>query len=291
MPTDPANRPPPFLPERAEAWLACHEISAIPGLARPGNSIALVGGGGKTTIMYQLTRELLAKKLRVIATTSTKIWPPDRDGPLVVRVNDYLPDYAALFRTINQALAEFSAIVLVDHYDAVSAKLIGIHPWLGPRLRQECQLDTIICEADGSRQKGFKFPADHEPQLLPDTTHMLVVMGGDCLDQPLIDDFVQRSARLRQICSIPPNQLQLSPAVVATALRHREGFFERFRTIGQKILFVNRVASPYVWASWPQIRTELQTYDGIDGYIVGQVWPRVELFYREYQALPANPTE
>ena len=41
---------------------------------RPGIT-ALIGGGGKTTLMYHLARELRARGT-VAVTTTTKIWPP-----------------------------------------------------------------------------------------------------------------------------------------------------------------------------------------------------------------------
>ena len=41
---------------------------------RPGVT-ALIGGGGKTTLMYHLAREL-RERGTVAVTTTTKIWPP-----------------------------------------------------------------------------------------------------------------------------------------------------------------------------------------------------------------------
>ena len=41
-----------------------------------GEIISLVGAGGKTTLMYNLAKELTRQHSYAITTTTTKIWPP-----------------------------------------------------------------------------------------------------------------------------------------------------------------------------------------------------------------------
>ncbi|MCF8109113.1 MAG: hypothetical protein K9J81_08985, partial [Desulfohalobiaceae bacterium] len=38
--------------------------------------ISLVGAGGKTSLMFQLAREIAARKQRVLTTTTTRIFSP-----------------------------------------------------------------------------------------------------------------------------------------------------------------------------------------------------------------------
>jgi probable selenium-dependent hydroxylase accessory protein YqeC len=47
--------------------------------------IALVGAGGKTTLMFTLAEELARRKGRVVTTTTTRIFPPEvKESPLIV---------------------------------------------------------------------------------------------------------------------------------------------------------------------------------------------------------------
>ena len=47
----------------------------------PKDVISLVGAGGKTTLMFALSRELSLHKEVVITTTTTKIFPPSTHDP------------------------------------------------------------------------------------------------------------------------------------------------------------------------------------------------------------------
>ncbi|MCJ7654933.1 MAG: putative selenium-dependent hydroxylase accessory protein YqeC, partial [Dehalococcoidia bacterium] len=52
---------------------------------RPGEVISLVGGGGKTTLMFALARELALGSGCVITTTTTKILEPSpSETPLLL---------------------------------------------------------------------------------------------------------------------------------------------------------------------------------------------------------------
>ena len=55
----------------------------------PGEVISLVGGGGKTTLMFALARELVSQKSLVVTTTTTKIFPPSpADTPFLLVSED-----------------------------------------------------------------------------------------------------------------------------------------------------------------------------------------------------------
>ena len=42
----------------------------------PGEVVAFIGAGGKTTAIYRVAADLAARGLKVIVTTTTKIFPP-----------------------------------------------------------------------------------------------------------------------------------------------------------------------------------------------------------------------
>src|SRR5262249_57619382 len=63
-------------------------------------------------------------------------------------------------------------------------------------LRAWCPDVCILDEADGSRTRPFKAPADHEPVIPEETTLVIAVVGADVLGQPLDGEHVHRPARV-----------------------------------------------------------------------------------------------
>lgn len=61
-------------------------LEALPFLGETGHVISLVGGGGKTTLLYALARWYSAQGQRVLVSTTTHIQRPDAN---------YAPDEAA----------------------------------------------------------------------------------------------------------------------------------------------------------------------------------------------------
>ena len=51
----------------------------FPFLAEKGHVVSLVGGGGKTTLLYQLSAHCARKGWRVLAATTTHIRQPDHN--------------------------------------------------------------------------------------------------------------------------------------------------------------------------------------------------------------------
>ena len=61
-------------------------LEDLPFLGETGHVISLVGGGGKTTLLYALARHYSAQGQRVLVSTTTHIQRPDAN---------YAPDEAA----------------------------------------------------------------------------------------------------------------------------------------------------------------------------------------------------
>lgn len=134
------------------------------------HTICLVGGGGKTTVMYELAAAWAACGRRVLALTSTHILQP-ADG-------SFAADAAAVHNLWQQR-----RYAVIGTPELATGKLT-----LPPQSVYEAlklQADVILCEADGSRHHPCKVPAAHEPVLLPDCDIVLAVAGMDALGRPL----------------------------------------------------------------------------------------------------------
>lgn len=145
-------------------------IEALPiGLAdRP--VISAVGGGGKTSTLYQLAGECSALGWKVLLTTSTHMLLPEPANLLTCD-----PAQIGCQLTAHR-LAWLGQ-------PAGHGKMKGVPD---PLYREMCDLaDIVLVEADGSRQLPLKLPAIHEPVIPENTTHVLVLAGLSALGQPV----------------------------------------------------------------------------------------------------------
>lgn len=134
------------------------------------HTICLVGGGGKTTVMYELAAAWAACGRRVLVLTSTHILCP-ADG-----------SFAADAATVHN-LWQQRRYAVIGTPELSTGKLTAPPQSVYEALK--LQADVILCEADGSRHHPCKVPAEHEPVLLPDSDIVLAVAGMDALGRPL----------------------------------------------------------------------------------------------------------
>lgn len=137
---------------------------------RKKHNICLVGGGGKTTVMYELAAMWAACGRRVLVLTSTHILHP-ADG-------SFAADAAAV-----HSLWQQGRYAVIGTPELATGKLMEPPQSLYEELRT--QADVILCEADGSKHHPCKAPAAHEPVLLPESDIVLAVAGTDALGNSL----------------------------------------------------------------------------------------------------------
>lgn len=135
------------------------------------HTICLVGGGGKTTVMYELAAAWAACGRKVLVLTSTHILCP-ADG-------SFAADAAAVHNLWQQR-----RYAVIGTPELSTGKLTAPPQDLYEAL--QLQADVILCEADGSRHHPCKVPAAHEPVLLPDCDIVLAVAGMDTLGRSLV---------------------------------------------------------------------------------------------------------
>lgn len=124
--------------------------------------MSLVGGGGKTTLMFSLAEELTGRGKRVITTTTTKIYEPgEGESPLVIVEKE--PE--RLLLRAERALRTLPHVTLSGGRLPQQGKLLGIPPDLVAELSRIS--DYVIVEADGSKGRPIKVHGDHEPVVPP----------------------------------------------------------------------------------------------------------------------------
>lgn len=134
--------------------------------------IAVVGGGGKTSLIYKLTDELLQKDQKVIITTTTHMaFEPDcpfaQDGDP---------------RKIREAL-EKSGYVIAAGLEEESGKYCTLSTERLEEIKDMC--DVLLIEADGAKHMPVKVPAAWEPVIPACADLVISVIGLDCLGKPI----------------------------------------------------------------------------------------------------------
>jgi molybdenum cofactor cytidylyltransferase len=159
--------------------------------------VAIVGGGGKTTLMYRLAREASAMGRRTIVTGTTRFTRKEPMPPLV---------QAPVGQAASRLVAAWSGdpegtrcVVLAGDREQPAGRLDPLAPEAIDVLRRLPGLGLIVIEADGSKMRPFKAPAEHEPVIPSAATHVVVVVGADALEAPLDEVHVHRPERVREI--------------------------------------------------------------------------------------------
>ena len=195
------------------------DISAL--LAVEKGVTALIGGGGKTTLMYTLAEEL-RRRGTVIVTTSTHIQRPEQ-YPVLTAADD-----------VAAALAEHGAVCVAG--ETAEGKLRA------PALSFEvlaALADFVLVEADGSRRLPLKAHAPHEPVIPPTARRTVYVVGADGFGRP-IRQVCHRPERYAALCGAAEDDI-VTPALEARVL-HAEGYDTGW-------VFINKVETAEDWRS------------------------------------------
>jgi molybdenum cofactor cytidylyltransferase len=171
----------------------------------PGFVTAFVGAGGKTSAMLLLAAELREAGSRVLVTTTTRVGRSVASRlPLVLsRGADGHTQGDALAGTLERTLDDCRWVFLAGGTD-VDGKFTGVTPERLRSLTESLTADFVLVEADGSRQRPLKAPAEHEPVMPVDARLVVPVAGLDALGQAVGPDAVHRPELIPAVCGPPP---------------------------------------------------------------------------------------
>ena len=197
--------------------------------------IAIVGSGGKTTLMFRLARMASEKGLKTLTTTTTKIFHPSPEqSPLIILEEEV----DSLARELESQFSIFNPITAAR---AVwrQGKLDGLEPAVLDDLLAAGIPDLVLAEADGSRRLPVKAPGPLEPVIPAMTDLVIPVIGLSGLGLPLDDEHVFRPLVFSQLSGIPVGgavTCRGAAAVIAGA----SGFLGKCPTGSSIIPFLNQ---------------------------------------------------
>ncbi len=170
--------------------------------------IAVVGAGGKTTLVKQLAKEYTALGNKVFVTTSTH---------MLIEEQTLLSDDA---QEIIQKL-EQERCIMAGVKDGEKFKGLSLETY-----EKVCEkADVVLVEADGSKHLPIKFPSNNEPVIYENVTDIIVVCGLHALGQP--------AKEVCQRLELAKEQLDISDETIITPMHIqnlvRKGYLETLK--------------------------------------------------------------
>ncbi len=203
---------------------------------RPGEMVSLVGGGGKTTLMFALARELASGEESVITTTTTRILEPSpAETPLLLLEADEEQMLQALLKNLDK----YRHVTLASEKQS-SGKLKGVSPELVIRLAELKLVSYIIVEADGAAHKSLKAPNTSEPVIPRSTSLVIPIVGIDAIGCRLTEADVFRPEIVAELLGLPLGEV-ISARDIASLLTHPRGIIKGSPTQARIIPFINKV--------------------------------------------------
>ena len=205
---------------------------------------ALIGGGGKTTLMYHLAAEL-RQQGTVLVCTTTKIWPP---AHLRVCTEE---------GTLREELRRRG--IACAGMPAEQGKLTApaIDGW-------ETMADFVLVEADGSKRLPAKAHETWEPVLPPERTRTICVLGATAFGQP-IRQAAHRPAIYARLAGAPWSAV-ITPEMAARVIC-AEGLCD--------IIYVNQVDDPEVSPPWAEAFVRASSVPVVAGSLQARRWRRL----------------
>ena len=232
-------------------------------LPEQGALVAVVGGGGKSALLFALGAQLPG---RVILTTTTRIF--------AVQIARAVASCETLSDLGGQHLETQlrdgpSGLLIVGHVDG--DKAMGVDPSLPGRWFRRADVRHVIVEADGSRMRPIKAPGDHEPVIAEGTTDVVIAIGIDALGEPL-GKCAHRPQRVCALLDLPKDAADdhvLTEDDIAALATHPRGGLKEVPQGARVVVMINKVESEEQQQQAMRIAERIICEPRIDRVIIG----------------------
>jgi probable selenium-dependent hydroxylase accessory protein YqeC len=223
--------------------------------------IAIVGGGGKTTTLFQLARQLPGL---VWATTTTHLGTDQLDNTdqhfiISEPAEIDLPRLKAKRSTLITGLFTLDDRVRGPEAD-VMAELVTLADREGI---------SLVVEADGARSHPVKAPADHEPAIPAWANTVIVVVGLSALGKPATSDWIHRLERFEALTGLQEGAI-ITMKSITDLLVNPLGGLKGIPSGVRKVALLNQADTDLVTRQSVSSTKELLA-GGFDSVVVGSL--------------------
>jgi probable selenium-dependent hydroxylase accessory protein YqeC len=243
---------------------------------------ALIGAGGKTSLMFQLARLLRSSGKRVLTTTTTKIFVPTREQSAALIVAS-AP--SAVLHQASTSLANSRHITAAAQRLPDSNKLKGFSSEDILQFAESGVFDWILVEADGAAHRPLKAAAAHEPVIPSCTSILMAVIGLDVLNQPLSEKVVFRCELAGPRMGLKQGE-PVSEAALVRLILHPAGVFKDAPPGARRFIFLNKGDNAELCAAGSRIAALLSREDAsvAEAVVVGQALDELRIHALHYLA-------
>lgn len=190
--------------------------------------VAIIGGGGKTSLLHRLGNEFSREYDRVLLTSLTSSAYP---RAYEVVLMDNMPS-----RDLSPHYKRYSPLYLMgskfSHY-----KLSGIS--LDELQAVQKQSEVCLFECDGARNLSLKVHKEHDPPVPAFATHVIIVVGADVVNTSISQGMVHRPELFRSVWHISGDDI-LDKEFITRVLTTSRGYLTKIPYQTRRIYFVNK---------------------------------------------------
>jgi molybdenum cofactor cytidylyltransferase len=221
--------------------------------------VAIVGGGGKSSLMFALAESLPG---RVVMTTTTRIFASQMDlAEAICQLED------AHWQTRLDSFGSGTLVVA----SVEGERAVGVPVELPGQLLARPSVDWVVVEADGSRMLPVKAPAAHEPVVPGESDWVVAVAGIDALSGP-IRDVAHRPELVSAITEQAVSQ-PLTPESLAALLASSEGGLKNVPDAARAVLLINKVETPSQRDAACRVARAALEFERVDRVAIGALKP------------------
>jgi molybdenum cofactor cytidylyltransferase len=215
--------------------------------------VALVGGGGKTTMLFTLAREATSP----VIVTST--------AHMAIEQTALADQHMVVEDTLPAEWQLPAGVTLFTGPADNGGKTIGLSNSALQRVLDLANLQKapLFIEADGSKCLPLKAPAEHEPPIPDFVETVIYVVGLSGLGQPLDAEHVHRPERFAHLSGLLIGEA-ITPEAIAKVLRDPIGGLKNVPPQAGRIAVLNQADTPELQAQAQVIaRQLLPTYQAV----------------------------
>lgn len=216
--------------------------------------ISFVGGGGKTSAMFALAEELKKLGKKVLVTTSTNIFVPDKDS-----FDELFLKEIKLEKINNGTIIIFGSEIIGEKIKGPSLDILD-------RIIEENLFDYYLIEADGAKRNPIKAPDLHEPVISSLTTKTIGIIGLDALHKNIIETSHRPEILIKLLNKKSYENIDIDDII--NLVLHKNGLFKDSK--GEKTFLLNKAVDKGLIEDGLLIREGLNSF-GFKDVVVADI--------------------